>query len=261
MCSLVVCRCLIVVHSCCSLSLHWCVLLVLINVSTCYVACSCCSSTLPCYTFLLLIRVSLLCYFDVHWRFFTMHSCCSSMYCCYALLLFIGILLLCTFIICWHLLDVHSSCLSTPPCYTPFYSSMLQVYVDPQCFSSAPCCVLLLFVSTSLLCAHVTHWHLLAMRSWCAFYTSLLCTPIARWHLLVVCSWCSLVLFKLVFHFCIFLCRCGKNNFQLLLQLQKYFSSFKKKSIAYFFEVFFFFIFSIFCCPNLLSKMCLQFIF
>lgn len=163
-----------------------CTLLLFINTSLLHVlvACPCllivlfwCSLVVFCYVLLLLINVLLLCTLVVHRHLVVMHFCYSLASPC-----------------------VHSSCLSTTPCCSPPYSLMLQV--------------------------HVLHWplsvfhHLLVVCSYCSLTPPccvllyLLAPPCCAFLLFIgTSSWCSLVLFKLAFHLCIFLCRCEKNNF------------------------------------------------
>ncbi len=167
-------------------------------------------------------------------------------------------------------------CLLAPPCCV----ILLLVGTSLLCILDVrfapPCCALLLLVGTSLLCVPIARWHLLAMHSYVRFAppccallllvgTSLLCVHVVHWHLLAMHFWCFLVLFKLVFHSCIFLCRCGRKQFSASFSTPKYFSNFFLIFISlkcFFFLIFFIFLlFLIFCYPNLLSKMCLEFIF
>jgi hypothetical protein len=243
--------CIFYVQSCCLLMSDCCALLLFIIVTLlCALGAHQCLQVLCC-TLLLFINTCLL-------HALVVHPCLLIvLFWCSLALFYYVLLLLCTFVIHWHLLDVHSSCLLTPPCYMPPYSSMLQVHVlhwPPSalhhlllvCFycSLAPPCYVFLMCALHLL---VVHSCCSLAPPCCVFLflngTSLLCALVANWHLLAMRSWCSLVLFKLAFHLCISLCRCGRKQFSTSFSTTKYFSNFKKNFYSLFFWSVFFFSF------------------
>lgn len=196
--------------------------------ATCFlrllVVSSCCSYVPPCYALLVFINTSWLCVLVALQCFLIMCSCCSSIfpYCvvhacclltprCCVFLLFINTSLLCA-------IGAHQCLLIVLCILVVCCASLLCVFdVRQHCFV-----VLLLFMGTFLLCSLVAYWHLLVVcfnqntkylfNPLLLFVNFLLCSFVVLQCLLVVHFWWSLILFILVFPFCIFLWRCGRKK-------------------------------------------------
>lgn len=146
------------------------------------------------------------CAFVVHHLLLVVHSYCSSFFLCYVLLVFVNV-------------SSHSCCLSALPhcvlsmfvnvfscsCCLSNASLLCFVIIAYWCFftmfysySLTPlCCVLLVFIGSSLLCSIGVHHRLFDVFCWCLstppfcaqllfITTSLICSIDVPWCLLVV---------------------------------------------------------------------------